>query len=68
MNKSITKNYIYNLIYQILIVPSIATPYLSRTLGTESYTLVITTNFILFGTLEMPMYGQREIAYHKKHI
>ena len=35
--KSITKNYIYNLIYQILILllPLITTPYISRVLGAE---------------------------------
>ena len=56
--KSIKKNYIYNLTYQILvtIVPLITTPYLSRVLGAESigiysYTLSITTYFILFGSL-----------------
>lgn len=70
MAKSIKKNYIYNLIYQILIliVPLITTPYLSRVLGAEaigiySYTLSITTYFILFGSLGVAMYGQREIAY-----
>lgn len=68
--KSITKNYLYNLIYQVLImiVPLITTPYLSRVLGAEkigiySYTLSITTYFILFGSLGVAMYGQREIAY-----
>lgn len=68
--KSITRNYIYNVLYQILviIVPLITTPYLSRVLGAEnigiySYTLSITTYFILFGSLGVAMYGQREIAY-----
>ena len=70
MAKSIKKNYIYNLIYQVLliIVPFFTTPYLSRVLGAEkigiySYTLSITTYFILFGSLGVAMYGQREIAY-----
>lgn len=68
--KNIKKNFIYNLTYQILviIVPLITTPYLSRVLGAEnigiySYTLSITTYFILFGTLGVALYGQREIAY-----
>lgn len=68
--KSITKNYIYNVAYQILIIliPLLTTPYLSRVLGAESigiysYTLSITTYFILFGTLGVASYGQREIAY-----
>lgn len=68
--KSITKNYIYNLMYQILVilVPLITTPYLSRVLGAEkigiySYTISVATYFILFGSLGVAMYGQREIAY-----
>lgn len=70
MTKNVKKNYVYNLTYQILvmIVPLITTPYLSRVLGAEaigiySYTLSITTYFILFGSLGVAMYGQREIAY-----
>lgn len=68
--KSISKNYFYNLFYQILtlILPLITTPYLSRVLGAEaigiySYTLSIATYFILFGSLGVALYGQREIAY-----
>lgn len=68
--QSITKNYLYNLFYQILIiiVPLFTTPYLSRVLGAESigiysYTLSITTYFILLGSLGVAKYGQREIAY-----
>lgn len=70
MKKSIAKNYIYNLIYQLLTIflPLITTPYLSRILGAEQigiygYTCSIVTYFILFGTLGINMYGQREIAY-----
>lgn len=73
MKKSITKNYLYNLLYQILvlIVPLITTPYISRVLGAEnigiySYTLSISAYFILFGTLGIALYGQREIAFHQK--
>ncbi|MCI8291272.1 MAG: flippase [Clostridia bacterium] len=68
--KSITKNYIYHMFFEILkiVVPLITTPYLSRVLGAEnigiySYTLSITTYFILFGSLGVALYGQREIAY-----
>ncbi len=68
--KSIVKNYIYNLIYQMLtiILPLVTTPYLSRVLGAGpigiyGYTLSIVTYFILFGSLGIAMYGQREIAY-----
>ena len=70
MKKSITKNYIYNLTYEILalILPLITTPYISRILGAEnigiySYTTSITTYFILFGSLGIAKYGQMEIAY-----
>ena len=68
--KSISKNYFYNLFYQILIMilPFITTPYLARALGAEaigiySYTMSIATYFALFGALGTFMYGQREIAY-----
>lgn len=70
MKKSIAKNYIYNLIYQMLLIllPLVTTPYVSRVLGAGSigiygYTISIVTYFILFGTLGAAMYGQREIAY-----
>ena len=70
MKKSIMKNYLYNLAYQILIIimPIITTPYLARTLGasgigTYSYTISIVTYFILLGSLGTAVYGQREIAY-----
>ena len=68
--KSVKKNYIYNVLYQILtiIIPVITTPYLSRVLGAEkigiySYTLSIATYFVLIGSLGISLYGQREIAY-----
>lgn len=72
--KSIAKNYIYNMVYQvlILILPLITTPYLSRVLGAEgigiySYTYAIVTYFILFGSLGVALYGQREIAYAQEN-
>lgn len=72
--QSVTKNYIYNLLYQILvlIVPLITTPYISRVLGAEnigiySYTISIATYFVLFGSLGIALYGQREIAYNQKN-
>lgn len=68
--KSVVKNYMYNLIYQILILilPLVTTPYLSRVLGAEgvgiySYTYAIVTYFVLFGSLGIALYGQREVAY-----
>ena len=72
MKKSLTKNYIYNLLYQILkvLLPVITTPYISRVLGAKnigiySYTLSISAVFILFGSLGIELYGQREIAYQQ---
>ena len=72
--KSVAKNYIYNLIYQvlILILPLVTAPYISRVLGAEnigiySFTLSISAYFILFGSLGIALYGQREIAYNQKN-
>ena len=68
--KSLTKNYIYNLVYQVLtlVLPLVTTPYISRVLGAESigiysYTYSILSYFLLFGALGVSLYGQREIAY-----
>lgn len=73
--ESITKNYFYNLCYQILviIIPIITTPYISRTLGAKeigiySYVYSIVSTFILFGTLGITLYAQREIAYTQNNI
>ncbi len=70
MKKSIKKNYIYNLLYQILllITPFITTPYLSRVLeadgiGTVSYAESIVSYFTLFAAMGIATYGQREISY-----
>ncbi|MDS0526649.1 oligosaccharide flippase family protein [Clostridium sp. SHJSY1] len=67
---NILKNYIYNTLYQILaiIIPLITMPYITRIfnpdqLGLNSYSLSIANYFILFGTLGMSMYGNRQIAY-----
>lgn len=54
-----------------IVLPLITTPYLSRVLGAEAigtygYTLSIVTYFVLFGSLGIAMYGQREIAYVQK--
>lgn len=63
------------MVYQvlILILPLITTPYLSRVLGAEgigiySYTYTIVTYFILFGSLGVALYGQREIAYAQENV
>ncbi|MBR5227162.1 MAG: flippase [Clostridia bacterium] len=74
-NKKIFKNYIYNLMYQVLVIilPIITTPYLSRVLGAENigvygYTISIVTYFTLLGALGINKYGQREIAYVQNDI
>jgi len=73
MSKSITKNYLYNLSYQLLtiITPLLTTPYVSRVLGVNNigiyeYTLSIANYFILFGCVGLNLYGQREIAFHQQ--
>lgn len=68
--KSIKKNYIYNVSYQILtlLTPFITTPYISRVLGAEgigtySYSNSIVSYFVLVAVLGLHTYGQREAAY-----
>lgn len=67
---NIIKNYIYNTVYQImlLIVPLITMPYLTRVftpdqIGINSYTASIVNYFMLFGALGMQMYANRQVAY-----
>lgn len=66
---SLSKNFIYNLLYQILLyaVPFITTPYLSRVLyaegiGRYSFAQSIVSYFVLAATLGTNLYGQRQIA------
>ena len=56
--KSIVKNYLYNLTYQILILvlPLVTASYLARVLGARgngiySYTYTIVNYFVIFGSL-----------------
>jgi len=63
------KNFIYNLIYQvlILIIPLITAPYLARVVGadgvgTYSYTYSIVYYFMLLTLLGVNNYGNRSIA------
>lgn len=67
--KSIVENFIFQLIYQLLImlVPFITAPYLARTLGADnigiySYNYAISYCFVLFTKLGIDNYGAREIA------
>ena len=69
------KNYIYNLIYQILaiIIPFITTPYVSRSLGVTaigdfSYTSGIVTYFGLIAATGTVSFGNREIAIRHNNI
>ena len=71
-NKSIKKNYLFNVCYQVLllITPLITTPYISRVLGADgigqySYTASIVSYFTLFAALGTGTYGQREISYFR---
>ena len=70
MKKNITKNYIYNVMYQImaLLTPLITTPYISRVLaadgiGIYSYTGNVNAYFTFIAALGTAKYGIREIAY-----
>ena len=77
MNKSnqklLVKNYIYNTVYNVLaiVLPMVSIPYVTRrlspdALGTYNYTQSIVYFFVLFGTLGMSMFSQREIAYYRE--
>ena len=66
----IVKNYLYNAMYQvfIIIVPLLTIPYLSRILGPSgiginSYTNSIVQYFVLFGSIGVGLYGNRQIAF-----
>jgi len=68
--KTISKNFIYNLINQLisLIIPIITSPYIARVLreegnGQYSFSLSIITFFILFSSMGFDLYGQKQIAY-----
>lgn len=70
MEKSIKKNYLLNLFYQVLVLttPLITAPYLSRVLGpggVGKYSFIEATcaYFVLFATLGLTTFGQREISF-----
>ena len=67
---SVSKNYLFNLAYHLISIfaPLIVVPYVSRILGASGmgvfgYTISIVTYFVLFGSLGLSLYGQREIAF-----
>ncbi len=66
---NIKKNFIYNVLYQILIMilPLITTPYIARVIGAngvgvQSYTYSVVNYFVLFAMLGVNNYGNRSIA------
>lgn len=66
---SIKKNFMYNVLYQLLLIilPLITTPYISRVLGSEglgtyTYTYTIANYFMLVAMLGVKNYGNRSIA------
>lgn len=75
MQNSIKKNYIFNLVYQILAIalPVITTPYISRVLGAKqigayNYTYSIAYFYVLFANLGSGVYAQREIAVNQSDV
>lgn len=71
--ESLKKNFIYNIIYQILtiILPLITAPYIARVLGAEnvgiySYTYSIAYYFLIFAMLGISNHGNRMIAATRK--
>ena len=66
---SVKKNYLYNLISQMLtiLLPVVTMPYITRVLGNGNlgifnYAQSIVNYFILFGCIGLNDYSQREIA------
>lgn len=69
MNKSITKNFIYNVTLTVLtiIFPIITYPYVTRVLGPDglgkvNFAISVVSYFALLAALGIPTYGIREIA------
>lgn len=74
MSKSIKKNFVFNLGYQILLVvlPLVTTPHVAAALqenaiGAYGFSQSIVTYFIMFGCIGLALYGQREIAFHQSN-
>lgn len=68
----LVSNYMYNSFYQLLVlfVPLILTPYLARVLGPEgigisAYSLSIVHVFMLFASMGISLYGNRQVAAAK---
>ncbi len=75
MRHSVKSNYLYNLLYQILVIilPLITTPYVSRVLnptgiGTINYTSSVVSVVVLICSLGSGLYAQKEIAFSGNNI
>ena len=73
MDREIRKNYIFNVLNQILalVIPFVTAPYLSRVLeadgvGSYSYYESLVSYFVLFASLGLALYGQREVSYWQR--
>jgi O-antigen/teichoic acid export membrane protein len=73
-NKSVKKNYIYNLILTFLnlFFPLMTSPYVSKVLGANNigkvnYAMAVSNWFILIASFGIPTYGIREIARTKNN-
>lgn len=69
----IIKNYIYNILYQLLsvIIPIFTIPYVSRVLGPgnigiSSFTSANTQYFVLLASMGISLYATREVSYLKE--
>lgn len=69
MDEKIVKNYFLNLGYQLLsiLLPIVTTPYVSRKLGVEnigvySFTVAMTSYFVLLSNFSFHTYGQKKVA------
>lgn len=70
----IVKNYLYNVVYQLLVIltPIVTAPYLARVLGPENlgiYTYVNSSGNIIttLALLGIYMYGNRQVAYVREN-
>lgn len=68
----VLKNYLYSLSYQliVLVMPLFLIPYLTKTLGETNlgvfdYIQAVVSYFVIFGSVGISLYGQREVAYVK---
>lgn len=72
---SVKKNFIFQFVYQvvILVIPLVISPYLTRVLGSKAlgiytYTYSIAYYFVIVAMLGISKYGQRIVAERKKDI